>query len=436
MSTEKRCTVVVGAQWGDEGKGKIVDVLAADVDIVARYQGGANAGHTVDVAGDEFILHQIPSGILHPGKRCLLGNGVVLDLEQFFGELDGLERRGIDAEPRLGISGRAHLLLEYHKNLDRAIEARRGDEKIGTTGKGIGPAYEDKVARRGLRVGDLRDRARAESLVRQAATVANERLAAGGGDPVDLDDVATSLLRARDRLMPLVTDTGREIDQAIRAGKRVLLEGAQGALLDIDHGTYPFVTSSNTTAAGAATGTGIGPTALDSVLGVVKAYTTRVGSGPLPTEIKSEVGERLRELGGEYGATTGRPRRCGWFDAVVVRYSARVNGLTGLALTKLDVLDSFDEIRICTGYVIDGKEHDDFPDDLARLERAEPVFTTLPGWRADTSMARSVHDLPDPARAYMRRLEELAGVPIEFVSVGTQREQIIRVGERTAVAQR
>jgi adenylosuccinate synthase len=247
------------------------------------------------------------------------------------------------------------------------------------------------------------------------------------GELVNLDAVTSSLLEARERLLPLMTDTGRDIHQALHAGKRVLLEGAQGALLDIDHGTYPFVTSSNTTAAGAATGTGIGPTALDSVLGVVKAYTTRVGSGPLPTEILSELGERLRELGGEYGATTGRPRRCGWFDAVVVRYAARVNGLTGLALTKLDVLDSFDEVRICTGYVIDGVEHDDFPDDLARIERAEPVFTTLPGWRADTTTARSLQDLPEQARAYMRRLEELAGVPIEFVSVGTQREQIIRV---------
>jgi adenylosuccinate synthase len=427
MERAKRCTVVVGAQWGDEGKGKIVDVLAADVDIVARYQGGANAGHTVDVAGDEFILHQIPSGILHPGKRCLLGNGVVLDLDQFFAEMDGLERRAIDAESRVGVSGRAHLLLDYHKNLDRAHEARRGDEKIGTTGKGIGPAYEDKVARRGLRVGDLRDPARAEALVRQAARVANERLAAVDGELVDLDAVTSSLLEIRARLLPLMTDTGREIHRALRAGKRVLLEGAQGALLDVDHGTYPFVTSSNTTAAGAATGTGIGPTALESVLGVVKAYTTRVGSGPLPTEILSDLGERLRELGGEYGATTGRPRRCGWFDAVVVRYAARVNGLTGLALTKLDVLDSFDEVRICTGYVIDGEEHDDFPDDLARLERAEPVFVTMPGWGADTTTARSVADLPARARDYMRRLEELAGVPIEFVSVGTEREQIIRV---------
>jgi len=335
----KNCTVVVGAQWGDEGKGKIVDVLAAEADIVARYQGGANAGHTVDVAGDEFVLHQIPSGILHADKRCLLGNGVVLDIEQFLHELDGLEARGIDAESRLGISGRAHLLLEYHKNLDRASEARLGTEKIGTTGKGIGPAYEDKIARRGVRAGDLRDEARAATLIRQAAERGNERLTAAGGEAVDPDAVVDAVLAVRDRMLPLITDVGQEIQDAIDAGRRVLMEGAQGALLDIDHGTFPYVTSSNTTAAGAATGTGIGPTVIDSVLGVVKAYTTRVGSGPLPTELESELGERLRELGGEYGATTGRPRRCGWFDAVVVRYAARVNGLTGLAVTKLDVLD-------------------------------------------------------------------------------------------------
>jgi adenylosuccinate synthase len=434
MDKLKRCTVVVGAQWGDEGKGKIVDVLAAHVDIVARYQGGANAGHTVDVGGEEFILHQIPSGILHSGKRCLLGNGVVLDLEQFFGELEGLEARGIDARHRIGISGRAHLLLDYHKRLDRASEQRRGEEKIGTTGKGIGPAYEDKVARRGLRVGDLRDPARAESLLREAARAANDRLAAVGAEGVDVDALVASLLEVRPRLLPLVTDTGEEIHRAIRGGKRVLLEGAQGALLDVDHGTYPFVTSSNTTAAGAATGTGIGPTALDSVLGVVKAYTTRVGSGPLPTEIRSGLGERLRELGGEYGATTGRPRRCGWFDAVVVRYAARVNGLTGLALTKLDVLDSFEEIQICTGYTIDDEHHEDFPDDLARLERAQPVLETVPGWGADTTRARTLADLPTRARDYMARIEELAGVPVEYVSVGAQREQIIRVGTGAGAA--
>ncbi|MFP4622713.1 MAG: adenylosuccinate synthase [Gemmatimonadota bacterium] len=425
--TTNQCTVVVGAQWGDEGKGKIVDVLAADADIVARYQGGANAGHTVDVAGDEFILHQIPSGILHGDKRCLLGNGVVLDLEQFFAELDGLQARGVAAEGRIGISGRAHLLLEYHKQLDFASEKRRGTAKIGTTGKGIGPAYEDKVARRGIRAGDLRDETRAAMLIREAAERANERLEAADADPVDVDALVASVLNVRDRLLPIVTDTGHEIHQALRAGKRVLLEGAQGALLDIDHGTFPYVTSSNTTAGSAATGTGIGPTALDAVLGVVKAYTTRVGSGPLPTELETTLGERLRELGGEYGATTGRPRRCGWFDAVVVRYAARVNGLTGLALTKLDVLDTFENVRVCTGYTVDGDSLDDFPDDLARLERARPVFEDLPGWQADTTGSRSVDDLPPEARAFLDRVEALVDVPIRFVSVGTEREQIIRV---------
>ena len=427
MEHAKRCTVVVGAQWGDEGKGKIVDVLAADADVVARYQGGANAGHTVDVGGDEFVLHQIPSGILHASKRCLLGNGVVLDLEQFFQELDALEARGIDAEHRIGVSARAHLLLEYHKRLDLASEVRRGAEKIGTTGKGIGPAYEDKIARRGVRVGDLRDPARAESLLRHATERASELLGASGGERLDVDALVDGVLGSRNRLIPLITDTGREIHDALNQGKRVLLEGAQGALLDIDHGTYPYVTSSNTTAAGAATGTGIGPTALDAVLGVVKAYTTRVGSGPLPTELESDLGARLRELGGEYGATTGRPRRCGWFDAVVVRYAARVNGLTGLALTKLDVLDTFPDIRICSAYRIDDELCDDFPDDLARIERASPVLETLPGWQTDTTGARSIEDLPEAARRYMHRIEELAGVPIDYVSVGTEREQIIRV---------
>ena len=422
-----KCLVVVGAQWGDEGKGKIVDVLAGEADVVARYQGGANAGHTVHVGGEEFILHQIPSGILHEGKRCLLGNGVVLDVEQFFAELDGLIARGIDAESRVGVSGRAHLLLEYHKRLDQVSEMARGAGQIGTTRKGIGPAYEDKVARRGIRVADLRVADRARELIHEAAARANERLRAAGAEPVDPARIADYVLSVRDRLLPLVTDVGREITRSIAEGRRILLEGAQGALLDVDHGTYPYVTSSTTTAAGAATGTGIGPTMIDAVLGVVKAYTTRVGSGPLPSEIHGPLGERLRELGGEYGATTGRPRRCGWFDAVVVRYAARVNGLTGLALTKLDVLDAFDEIRIATGYRVEDVVLDDFPDDLTLLSQAEPVYETLPGWKTTTSTARSLDELPEAARAYMRRIEEVTGVPIWYVSVGTKREQIIRV---------
>ncbi len=422
-----QCLVVVGAQWGDEGKGKIVDVLAGEADVVARYQGGANAGHTVHVGGEEFILHQIPSGILHEGKRCLLGNGVVLDLEQFFSELDGLIARGIDAESKVGVSGRAHLLLEYHKRLDQVSELARGSDAIGTTRKGIGPAYEDKVARRGIRVADLRVADRARELIFEAATQANERLRAAGAETVDPARVADDVLAVRERLLPLVTDVGREITRSIAEGRRILLEGAQGALLDVDHGTYPYVTSSTTTAAGAATGTGIGPTAIDAALGVVKAYTTRVGSGPLPTEIHGPLGDRLRDLGGEYGATTGRPRRCGWFDGVVVRYAARVNGLTGLALTKLDVLDTFEEIQIATGYRIEDVVLDDFPEDLTLLSQAEPVYETLPGWNTSTEGARSLEELPGAARDYLRRIEEITGVPIWYVSVGTRREQIIHV---------
>ncbi len=422
-----RCLIVVGAQWGDEGKGKIVDVLAEEADIVARYQGGANAGHTVHVGSEEFVLHQIPSGILHPEKRCLLGNGVVFDIEQFFEEMDALQARGVEAAARVGVSGRAHLLLAYHRLLDKVSETRLGEAKIGTTGKGIGPAYEDKVARVGVRAGDLRREDAAEERIRSAAERAGERLrSAGAAERVDVDAIVRRTMALRERLIPLLTETGQEIDDALRAGRSVLLEGAQGALLDVDHGTYPFVTSSNTTAGAAATGVGIGPTAVDAVLGVVKAYTTRVGSGPLPTEMLDDAGERLRELGGEYGATTGRPRRCGWFDAVVVRYAARVNGLTGLALTKLDVLDAFDEVRICTGYRLPDGHLTAFPDDLSLLEQAEPVYETLPGWNRPSAGARDHRDLPREARRYLDRVEELTGVPIWFVSVGTEREQIIR----------
>jgi adenylosuccinate synthase len=425
---DHQCVVIVGSQWGDEGKGKIVDVLADGVDIVARYQGGANAGHTVHVGEEEFVLHQIPSGILHAGRRCLLGNGVVFDPFQFFEELDALTARGVDAEARVGVSSRAHLLLPYHKVLDRAAEDRRGATRIGTTGRGIGPAYEDKAARQGIRVADLRDPTVAEARLRAATERINEKLeCVCASDRVDPDRLVDEVLPLRDRLLQLSTDTGREIHDALRAGRRVLLEGAQGALLDVDHGTYPFVTSSNTTAGGATIGVGIGPTAIDAVLGVVKAYTTRVGAGPLPTELASPMQEKVRELGGEYGATTGRPRRCGWFDAVVVRYAARVNGLTGLAVTKLDVLDTLPELRIATGYLAGGVSLDDFPGDLGLLDEAEPQYEALPGWNSSTSAARRWEELPEAARAYLRRIEELTGVPIWYVSVGSRRDQIIEV---------
>ena len=419
-----QCTVVVGCQWGDEGKGKIVDVLAEDVDVIARYQGGANAGHTVHVGEEEFILHQIPSGIIHPGKRCLLGNGVVLDVLQFFEEYEALAERGIDLRGRIGVSERAHLLLPFHKALDRASEDQAA-EKIGTTGRGIGPAYEAKAGRRGLRVADLRGGERLEKRVHEGLERARQRI---GGDSDGLEADVRGSLELAERLLSLATDTGRELSEVLRAGKRVLLEGAQGTALDLDHGTYPFVTSSNTTAGGAGTGVGIGPTAINSVVGVVKAYTTRVGNGPLPSGFEPEMDQQIRELGGEYGATTGRPRRCGWFDAVLARYAARVNGLTGVAVTKLDVLDTIAEISIAVAYSTeDGGSTREFPADTWSLESVRPRYETHPGWQTDTTRAKTLADLPKNARAYLNRIEELTGAPITMVSVGTERTQIIRV---------
>jgi len=422
---EGRCTVVVGCQWGDEGKGKIVDVLAEDVDIVARYQGGANAGHTVHVGKEEFILHQIPSGILHPGKRCLLGNGVVLDVLQLFSEVDALVKRGIDVDGRVGVSLRAHLILPYHRVLDRAVEDQAA-EKIGTTGRGIGPAYEEKAGRRGIRVADLADETRLRGLVERGLERARDRLAAlGQPEDLELAEAVDQALELRERLFALATETGLEIVDALRAGKRILMEGAQGTALDLDHGTYPFVTSSNTTAAAAATGLGVGPTVIDSVIGVVKAYTTRVGNGPFPTGFEPEMDEHVRQLGGEFGATTGRPRRCGWFDAVLARYAARVNGLTGLAVTKLDVLDTLPEVAIGTAYRTPRGEVREFPAELSSLDAAEPVYERMPGWQTPTSGARKLSDLPTAARRYLDRVEEVTGAPIRMVSVGTRRDQII-----------
>jgi len=432
MATQGECTVVVGCQWGDEGKGKVVDVLAEDAHVVARYQGGANAGHTVHVGEEEFVLHQIPSGVLHQGKRCLLGNGVVLDVLQFVEEYDELEARGIDLAGRVGVSERAHLLFPYHRVLDRASE-ERAERKIGTTGRGIGPTYEDKAGRRGIRVADTADRGRFEALVEAGVERARARLESMGSEEgdggADLEQATRRSVEAVDRLRLLATDTGTEVMEALRAGKRVLLEGAQGTALDLDHGTYPFVTSSNTTAGGAAIGIGVGPTMIDEVTGVVKAYTTRVGNGPLPTAFEPVMDEKMRELGGEFGATTGRPRRCGWFDAVLARYAARVNGLTGLAVTKLDVLDTLAEIKIGLEYCTeDGGCTRDFPADTYSLGGVQPRYESWPGWEEDTSGARRLEDLPRNARAYLDRIEELTGTPIRMVSVGTKRSQIIRVG--------
>jgi adenylosuccinate synthase len=419
------CVVVVGAQWGDEGKGKLVDVLAEKAEFVVRYQGGANAGHTVVIGDEQFILRQIPSGILHPRVTCVIGNGVVLDSENFFGELDGLTQRGIDTAGRLIVSDRAHLVLPYHKQLDAASEK---SQKIGTTGRGIGPAYEDKYGRRGIRVVDLRRLDCAHALLAERVNRANRLLELMGSSERASLELHTALLeRLATRLLPLAADAGLIVHRAVRTGRPVLLEGAQGALLDVDHGTYPYVTSSNTTAGGASVGAGIGPTEIDGVLGVVKAYTTRVGNGPLPTEAESPYGERLRELGGEFGSVTGRPRRCGWFDATVVRYAARVNGLTGLAVTKLDVLDSFAEIPVGTMYRLDGENCEEMPAEVDALGRVQPVYEVLQGWQQPTGGARRLADLPSAARAYLDRVEALSGVPVRYVSVGTRRDQIIGV---------
>ncbi|MBM4188644.1 MAG: adenylosuccinate synthase [Gemmatimonadetes bacterium] len=422
---EPKCLVVVGAQWGDEGKGKLVDVLAERADVVVRYQGGANAGHTVVIGDSKFILRLIPSGILQPRTICVLGNGVVLDPEALLGEVDALEAQGIATGGRLKVSDRAHLVLPYHKLLDLAEERR---QNIGTTKRGIGPAYEDKYGRRGIRVAALRDGAGLEALLAPRIDRANELLdLAGMPERADLAAHRELLSRLAPRILAMATDTGHFLHLALRGGKRVLLEGAQGSLLDVDHGTYPYVTSSNTTAGGAAVGAGIGPTEIGAVLGVVKAYTTRVGNGPLPTAAAAPQEEELRRIGHEFGAVTGRPRRCGWFDAPVVRYAARVNGLTALAVTKLDVLDTFEEIPVGVGYRLGGEVMSEMPADVAVLERVEPVYQTLPGWRASTAQARRMEDLPREARAYLDCLERLGETPIRYVSVGTRRDQIIEV---------
>jgi adenylosuccinate synthase len=426
---QTRTLVVVGAQWGDEGKGKLVDVLAERADWVVRYQGGANAGHTVHIGDASFVLHQIPSGILHPGVRCAIGNGVVLDPDTLFHEIDELVADGVDVEGRLYVSERAHLVLPYHKLVDAESAASKA---IGTTGRGIGPAYEDKVARRGVRVLDLRHPARLRELVEKGAAHADAQLARfGAAGRADVGGTLALLERLAPRLLPLAEDVGLHVHRAVKGGAAVLLEGAQGSMLDIDHGTYPYVTSSSTGSGGAAVGVGIAPTAIDAVLGVVKAYTTRVGNGPLPTEMDGALGEEVRRLGNEFGATTGRARRCGWFDAVVVRYATRVNGLSGLAITKLDVLDTLDRVALCVGYEVDGELFTEFPGDLEALERATPRYEWFPGWRRSTGGARALADLPPEARAYLDRVEALVEAPIAYVSVGTRRDQIIGVGGST-----
>lgn len=425
FDSSTRTVVVVGAQWGDEGKGKLVDVLAEKADWVVRYQGGANAGHTVDIGTRSFVLHQVPSGILHPGVRCAIGNGVVLDPETLFAEMDEMVRDGVDVEGRLYVSDRAHLVMPYHKLVDSESAASKA---IGTTGRGIGPAYEDKAGRRGVRVTDLRHWERLRQLVQLGVDHANAQLQRfDSARRVDVDETMARLAAIAPRLLALADDVGLVIHRARQSGAAVLLEGAQGSLLDVDHGTYPYVTSSNTTVGGAFTGAGIAPNGSHAALGVVKAYTTRVGNGPLPTEFDEALGTRVRTLGNEFGATTGRPRRCGWFDAVVVRYAVRVNGLTDLAVTKLDVLDTIERIGLCTGYRVAGDHVNEFPSDIAAMEDVAPEYEWFEGWQAQTGSARRLADLPATARRYLDRIQELVEAPIRHVSVGTRRDQIIGV---------
>jgi len=414
---------VLGAQWGDEGKGKIVDLLTPHFSTVARYQGGHNAGHTVYVDGRKFVLHLIPSGILHPGVTCIIGNGVVVDPQALFKEVDDLARMGVDVNGRLLISEKAHLILPYHRELDVLSEARRGERKIGTTSRGIGPAYEDKIGRRGIRVCDLLgDRDALADDVRENVSARNRIIKE---TTLDWKPVYEQLLAFGERMRPWVGDVSLFLSRTMAEGKRVMFEGAQATLLDIDHGTYPFVTSSNASVGGVCTGLGVPPRAIRGVLGVAKAYTTRVGEGPLPTELSGELAERLRESGQEYGASTGRPRRCGWYDAVVVRYSARINGIDALALTKLDVLDGLPDVKICVGYRTTNGTLDEFPADLRALAAAEPCYETLPGWSRPTKGATRVDQLPLEAQRYIRRLEEVSGVECAIVSTGSDRTETI-----------
>ncbi|MDX2499563.1 MAG: adenylosuccinate synthase [Deltaproteobacteria bacterium] len=420
--------VIVGTQWGDEGKGKIVDLLAEYADVVVRFQGGNNAGHTMVVEGEQFISHLVPSGILQK-KTCLIGNGVVVDPSVLVEELDKLKNKGIDTGPNLlKISEKAHVIMPYHKQIDLAREKMKGDQKIGTTGRGIGPCYEDKASRRGIRFVELID---AEVFKETVHAVLEEKnfylkhyLSA---EPLDPEPIVQQYQGYAERLAPHVVNISIVMNQAVKAGKQILFEGAQGTHLDIDHGTYPFVTSSNTVSGNACCGAGIGPKEITGVIGIVKAYTTRVGRGPFPTELFDEIGDTIQKKGSEFGATTGRKRRCGWLDTVLLQNAVRLNGLTGLVITKLDVLDGLESLKICTGYEYNGEIIDDFPANLKILGACKPVFETLPGWPEDISGLRKLENLPKNARRYLDRIEELLETPIDIVSVGPGREETIIV---------
>jgi adenylosuccinate synthase len=420
--------IVVGSQWGDEAKAKIVDYLAADADYIVRFQGGANAGHTVIANGTEFIFHLIPSGIMHPDKICIIGNGVVLDPSALMDEISELRKSGIEVDGRLFISQKAHLVMPYHKLLDQASEKHKGHNSIGTTGRGIGPAYRDKAARVGIRIVDLLNKEVFAEKLERNIIEANEILTKiYGYEPLNINEIIENFMEFDRKIDPYVKDISLILHDAIKAGKSILFEGAQGALLDIDHGTYPYVTSSNTVAGAACIGTGIGPTCIDEVIGVMKAYTTRVGNGPFPTEFDDEFAQTIRNIGGEYGATTGRPRRCGWFDGVIGGYSARINGLSSLAVTKLDVLDTLEEIKICTSYKYKNRVLTNFPVDINVLQSIIPVYETHPGWMKPTSTIKRYEDLPPNAKSYISRISEIVETPVAYISVGSDRVQTIKV---------
>jgi adenylosuccinate synthase len=417
--------VLVGAQWGDEGKGKATDLLGSRVHAVVKFNGGNNAGHTIVVGGEKYALHLLPSGILTPGCTPIIGNGVVVDLGVLFEEIDGLEARGVDTS-RLVISGSAHVITPYNRTLDKVTERFLGNAKIGTTGRGIGPTYADKMSRVGIRVQDLFDADVLRAKVIGALGLKNQMLVKiYNRRAFDADAIVDELAGYAERLRPMVTDTALLLDQMIRDGKTVVLEAGQATLLDVDHGTYPFVTSSNATAGGACTGSGIPPTRMSRVVAVVKAYTTRVGEGPFPTELLDHQGDALRDAGAEFGTTTGRPRRCGWFDAPVARYAARINGVTDFVLTKLDVLTGLGEIPVCVAYEIDGKRVDELPTNQAEFARAAPVYETFPGWTEDISAARTLADLPRNARDYVRTLERMVTAPISVIGVGPRRDETV-----------
>ena len=416
--------VIIGTQWGDEGKGKIVDLLAADADGVVRFQGGNNAGHTMVVKGEQFISHLVPSGILQQ-KTCYIGNGLVVDPEVLINEIDYLQDHGVPAGPeQLRISEKAHVIMPYHKSVDNAREKMKGDNKIGTTGRGIGPCYEDKSTRRGIRFVELLDRDLFAERVRSILDEKNFYLEKYlGAEPLDANDIITRYNQYARRLEPYVTDVSVALYTALKEGRQLLFEGAQGTHLDIDHGTYPFVTSSSTVSGNACCGSGIGPKEIDAVIGIVKAYTTRVGRGPFPSELFDDVGDTIQKKGAEFGATTGRRRRCGWLDTVILKNSVRLNGLTGLAITKLDIVGGLDELKICTAYEYNGTTVADFPGNLNLLAECKPVYETLPGWSEDITGIRSYADLPANTRNYLKRIEELAETPIQIVSVGPGREE-------------